>query len=142
MEPLIVIFAVWVCSTFFESWHDWTLHSTLYGPEAKPEDKDKLKTLDALEKSVFLAGMSMWVWGESGDIYLTGYVTIWQGLLRWVGHEAWYAWFSRTPFGTFGKSSFIDAAVGSLELGRWGSVALMLLPTIGTTMLVIGQSLR
>lgn len=136
----IVIFAVWALSTFFESWHDWHLHCKLYKPGATPQDKDKLKTLDGLEKAVFLAGFSMWVWADTGDLFYVGLVVVWQVFLRWIGHEAWYSWFSRSPFGRMGVSSPLDRFITRLGLGNTGNAVLLTLPVIVLTMALVWLS--
>lgn len=133
---LSTILFVWIVSTLFESWHDWHLHCKLYKPNARPADKDTLKSLDGAEKAVFLTGLSMWVWQSSYDPLLTGLVIVWQAWLRWLGHEAWYSWFSRSQFGSMGKSSVFDGAINALSLGRWGNVALMVIPATVLTVMV------
>lgn len=130
LELLILTALVWLISTFFESWHDWHLHSTLYGPNARWQDKDKLKTLDGLEKSVFLAGFSTLAFGMTGDVAYVVAFSTWQAWLRWLGHEAWYSWFSSTTFGKMGASSFVDNALNYLGLGVWGNRALLILPVV------------
>jgi hypothetical protein len=134
---LFVIFAVWLLSTFFESGHDWHLHKKLYKPSASSKDKDTLKAWDGAEKAVFLLGMSIWIYVETGDPMFAGLVTVWQVWLRWIGHEAWYSWFSGTRFGVMGKSSIVDLALWELGLGRWGNVLLMLLPAIALSIILI-----
>ena len=134
---LSVIFAVWLLSTFFESGHDWHLHKHLYKPSASSKDKDTLKAWDGAEKAVFLLGMSVWAYTVQG-LEFAMLVTVWQVWLRWVGHEAWYSWFSDTRFGVMGKSSILDLALWKLGLGRWGNVLLMLVPLVGLTYLITG----
>jgi hypothetical protein len=48
--------------------------------------------------------------------------------LRWLGHEFWYGLFSGSPFGQFGTTSFLDRALNTLDLGRFGNIVLMVLP--------------
>ena len=138
MSILFSIFVVWLVSTFFESGHDWHLHKKLYSEGANLVDKDTLKGWDGAEKAVFLLGMSYWAYTEQGLIF-AGIVSVWQVWLRWVGHEAWYSWFSGTQFGVMGKSSIIDIAIDTLGLGRWGNVALMLIPLLTLTYVLTGS---
>jgi len=127
---------VWAVSTFFESWHDWMLHKTLYKHDADWQDKDRVKTLDAVEKFVFVLGFATLWYQQTGDPLTACLFILWQSWARWIGHEFWYAWFSGSPFGSMGTSSRLDLALNYIGLGRWGNIAVMLFPFVTLTLIL------
>ena len=125
---------VWGVSTFFESWHDWMLHKTLYKHDANWQDKDRVKSLDAAEKFVFVLGFATLWYQQTGDPLAACLFILWQAWARWIGHEFWYAWFSGSQFGSVGTSSQLDLALNYIGLGRWGNIAVMLAPFVALTL--------
>jgi hypothetical protein len=137
IERLILSWLGWFVASFSEAGHDWHLHSKCYKPGLSAEDKETTKRWDEGEKvALILFLVTGFEYARTGDWRYAVAMGLLQVCLRWLWHEVWYSWFSRTPFGKMGSSHWIDRTFNRMGLGNVGNAVIVTLPAVLLTVAI------
>lgn len=118
MMRLAIYAAVWLTSTFWESWHDWVTETKLRKDDCEVSAIKLWKNLDSLEKGMFVLGFCAIEYLCGLSALGVAIFFVWNCWARWLGHEAWMTYFSGRPFNP-GTTADVDLYCRKLGLMGW-----------------------